>query len=58
MYFAYHAQRGGGADVAGPHPAGALTVEQSVRGLLDQVDSLTLETSGTFRTLDGEQLPW
>jgi hypothetical protein len=48
----------GGADVAVSHPAGAVTVEQSVRGLLEQIDSLTPETSGTFRTWDGENLPW
>ncbi len=32
--------------------------EQSVRGLLDRVDALTLETSGCFWHANGQLLPW
>ncbi|WP_094553828.1 SDR family oxidoreductase [Synechococcus sp. 1G10] len=32
--------------------------EQSVRGLLDRIDELTLENSGTFWHANGEVLPW
>jgi NAD(P)-dependent dehydrogenase (short-subunit alcohol dehydrogenase family) len=33
-------------------------VEESVRGLLDRIDELTLEDSGSFRHADGRVLPW
>ena len=32
--------------------------EKSVNGLLDRIDQLTLETSGTFWHANGEVLPW
>jgi NAD(P)-dependent dehydrogenase (short-subunit alcohol dehydrogenase family) len=32
--------------------------EQSVRELLDRIDDLTLENSGTFWHANGEVLPW
>ena len=32
--------------------------EQSARGLLERIDALTLETSGTFWHADGRKLPW
>jgi NAD(P)-dependent dehydrogenase (short-subunit alcohol dehydrogenase family) len=32
--------------------------EQAVRGLLQRIDALTLETSGTFWHANGEVLPW
>jgi len=33
-------------------------VDQSVRGLLDRIDGLTLDNSGTFWHSDGRVLPW
>lgn len=30
----------------------------AARGLLDRIDELTLETTGTFRHANGEALPW
>ena len=35
-----------------------ITPEESVRGLLERLDSLTLETTGTFWHANGEVLPW
>ena len=35
-----------------------ISPEASVRGLLARIDSLTLETSGTFWHANGEVLPW
>ena len=35
-----------------------IPVEESVRGLLDRIDALTLENSGTFWHADGRVLPW
>ena len=33
-------------------------VEESARGLIDRIDALTLENSGTFWHADGRELPW
>lgn len=38
--------------------ANGITPEQSVRGLLERIDALSLETSGTFWHANGEVLPW
>lgn len=38
--------------------AGGITPEQSVKGLLDRINELTLENSGTFWHANGEILPW
>jgi NAD(P)-dependent dehydrogenase (short-subunit alcohol dehydrogenase family) len=38
-------------------PSG-ITPETSVTGLLDRIDQLTLETTGTFWHANGEVLPW
>ncbi|MGG6266789.1 SDR family oxidoreductase [Leptolyngbya sp. AN03gr2] len=38
--------------------AGGITPEQSVSGLLDRIDQLTLENTGTFWHANGEILPW
>jgi len=38
--------------------ASGITAEQSVKGLLDRIDELTLENSGTFWHANGEILPW
>ncbi|GAP95374.1 SDR family oxidoreductase [Leptolyngbya sp. NIES-2104] len=38
--------------------AGGITAEQSVKGLLDRIDQLTLENTGTFWHANGEVLPW
>ncbi len=35
-----------------------ISPEQSVHGLLARIDSLTLQTSGTFWHANGETLPW
>ncbi|MGB0564486.1 MAG: SDR family oxidoreductase [Spirulinaceae cyanobacterium] len=35
-----------------------ITPETSVKGLLDRIDALTLENSGTFWHANGEVLPW
>jgi NAD(P)-dependent dehydrogenase (short-subunit alcohol dehydrogenase family) len=35
-----------------------IPVEESARGLLDRVDGLTLDSSGTFWHADGRVLPW
>jgi NAD(P)-dependent dehydrogenase (short-subunit alcohol dehydrogenase family) len=37
---------------------GNLTAEESVRGLLERIDALDLETSGGFWHASGQQLPW
>ncbi len=37
---------------------GAITTEESVRGLFGVMERLTVETSGTFWNYRGEQLPW
>ncbi|MBE9008979.1 SDR family oxidoreductase [Pseudanabaenaceae cyanobacterium LEGE 13415] len=38
--------------------AGGITPEQSVKGLLDRINELTLENTGTFWHANGEILPW
>lgn len=38
-----------------PH---GITPEESVKGLLDRIDQLTLATTGTFWHANGEILPW
>lgn len=38
--------------------AGDVTPEQAAERLVERVDDLTLETSGTFRHAKGEVLPW
>ncbi|KAJ4289436.1 hypothetical protein N0V88_006916 [Collariella sp. IMI 366227] len=35
-----------------------LTVEQSAKGVVEQIDALTLENSGQFHSYDGTILPW
>jgi len=35
-----------------------IPAEQSARGLLERIDGLTLENSGTFWHADGRELPW
>jgi len=35
-----------------------IPVEESARGLLERIDGLTLENSGTFWHADGRTLPW
>ena len=39
------------------NPSG-ITAEQAVKGLLDRIDQLNLENSGTFWHSNGEILPW
>ena len=38
--------------------AGGITPEASVKGLLQRIDELTLENTGTFWHANGEVLPW
>ncbi|HEY9817962.1 MAG TPA: SDR family oxidoreductase [Candidatus Obscuribacterales bacterium] len=38
--------------------SGGITPETSVNGLLERIDALTLETTGTFWHANGEVLPW
>ena len=38
--------------------SGNVTAEQSARQLVDRIDGLTLENSGTFWHANGEVLPW
>lgn len=38
--------------------SGGITPEVSVKGLLDRIDQLTLDNSGTFWHSNGEVLPW
>ncbi|MEO1133250.1 MAG: SDR family oxidoreductase [Cyanobacteria bacterium J06639_1] len=38
--------------------ANGITPEQSVRGLLQRIDNLTLENTGTFWHANGDILPW
>ena len=38
--------------------SGLIDADESVRGLLERIDTLTLETSGTFWHSNGEILPW
>jgi NAD(P)-dependent dehydrogenase (short-subunit alcohol dehydrogenase family) len=38
--------------------SGGITPEESVKGLLAQIDELTLENTGTFWHANGEVLPW
>ena len=37
---------------------GLIDTEESARGLIERIDSLTLETTGTFWHTNGDQLPW
>ena len=37
---------------------GLIDTDQSARGLIQRIDDLTLQTSGTFWHANGEQLPW
>lgn len=37
---------------------GNITTDESVNGLLQRIDELTLENSGTFWHTDGQVLPW
>jgi NAD(P)-dependent dehydrogenase (short-subunit alcohol dehydrogenase family) len=62
-----HDLRGRGIGVLLLHPGMVATemtgrsgipVEQSVSGLLAQIDAFTLEQSGTFQHADGRTLPW
>ncbi|MEA5417434.1 SDR family oxidoreductase [Synechococcus sp. BA-132 BA5] len=38
--------------------AQGISTEESVHGLLERIDALTLETSGTFWHANGQVLPW
>ncbi|MEO1170633.1 MAG: SDR family oxidoreductase [Myxococcota bacterium] len=63
-----HDLRGAGIPVMLVHPGwvktemtggtGHLTADESARGLIAQVDTLTLDNSGTFMHQSGEELPW
>jgi NAD(P)-dependent dehydrogenase (short-subunit alcohol dehydrogenase family) len=35
-----------------------ISPQQSVEGLLERIDALTLETSGSFWHANGDALPW
>jgi NAD(P)-dependent dehydrogenase (short-subunit alcohol dehydrogenase family) len=37
---------------------GMIEADESVRGLLQRIDELSLETSGRFVHMNGEALPW
>jgi NAD(P)-dependent dehydrogenase (short-subunit alcohol dehydrogenase family) len=37
---------------------GMIDAPESVRGLIERIDTLTLETSGAFWHANGEELPW
>ncbi|MGC4094116.1 MAG: SDR family NAD(P)-dependent oxidoreductase [Polyangiaceae bacterium] len=37
---------------------GGIDPKEAARGLLERIDELTLETSGSFWHMNGEQLPW
>jgi NAD(P)-dependent dehydrogenase (short-subunit alcohol dehydrogenase family) len=37
---------------------GMIDAPKSVRGLIERIDTLTLETSGAFWHANGEELPW
>ena len=43
-------------DLGGPEAP--LDVQDSVRGMIDVIDSLTLDDNGSFRTHDGNRMPW
>ena len=45
-------------DMSKGAPIPMLTPEESVRGLINVIDSYTLATSGTFLQWDGQELPW
>ncbi len=64
-----HDLRGQGISVAILHPGlvstgmtnfnpNGISPEQSVKGLLQRIDALSLENSGTFWHTNGEVLPW
>ncbi|MDJ0957471.1 MAG: SDR family oxidoreductase [Arenicellales bacterium] len=38
--------------------SGSVQPDQSVRGLLARIDELTMATSGSFKHMNGETLPW
>ena len=38
--------------------SGMIDTAESAEGLLTRIDELTLESSGEFRHMNGEQLPW
>lgn len=40
------------------HHSGTVQPDESARGLLQRIDELTLESSGEFRHMSGELLPW
>ncbi|KAF7556455.1 hypothetical protein G7Z17_g1449 [Cylindrodendrum hubeiense] len=41
-----------------PKTMGAITVEQSVSGIVDRISAASRELSGTFQNYDGTSLPW
>ncbi|KAH8755305.1 short-chain dehydrogenase [Diaporthe sp. PMI_573] len=43
---------------ARPEDVGAVTVEESVGGMMEKIDSATREISGTFQSYDGIVVPW
>lgn len=40
------------------HLPGAVTPDESAAGLLREIDSFTMDRTGTFRRYDGSTLPW
>ena len=38
--------------------SGSVQPDESVRGLLARIDELTMETTGSFKHMNGETLPW
>lgn len=39
-------------------PGADISIEESVKGLVEVIDGLALETSGTFKAYNGQTLPW
>lgn len=37
---------------------GMIDPDESARGLIQRIEELTLETTGTFRHMNGDELPW
>jgi len=38
--------------------AGRITADESVKGMIEQIDRLTIDTTGQFAHYDGRKLPW
>lgn len=43
-------------DMGGPHAL--ITAEQSVRGLREVIDALSVDNAGRFLAYDGQEIPW